>query len=439
MQKRLYIETWGCQMNVRQSEGIAGLLEHRGYTLVDELGTADVVLFNGCMVRQKAEEKVYGRIGAVMEQKRCRDVLLGVGGCLGQVRGESLLSRFPAIDFVFGSRDHASIPRWIAHAVEGRGRSARVGTETAIEEIPVHRGSSATAMVTIAEGCSNACSYCIVPYARGPMRSRSCDRVLAEVEEAVGAGYREVLLLGQNVNSYGTDRREYGDFVALLRQVAETGVDRVRFTSCHPQDMTLGVLETMASCPNVCDHLHLACQSGSDRVLRMMRRGYTRDVFLSLVSAAREIVPTINVTTDLIVGYPGETERDVEATMELIERARFGSVFAAKYSPRPVTASASLKDGVSDEVKNERLQRVLERQRCIAFEENQRFVGKDVEVLIEGRTRGGAYFGRATDHRTVLVQGDFVSGDILPVRVEAASAGSLSGAALVAERAGGWR
>ena len=432
MEKRVYIETWGCQMNLHQSEGIAGVMLRAGYTLVDTLESADVVLFNGCTVRQKAEEKVYGRIGAVVAEKRRRELLLGVGGCLGQIHGAALLKRCPAIDFLFGARGHAALPALIDRVRRDGGPLADVDERTEIDEIPFHRSSPVRAMVTITEGCSNFCSYCIVPYARGPMRSRAPDRILAEVEEAAAGGFREALLLGQNVNSYGADRADYGTFKQLLGRVAETGIARVRFTSSHPRDMSIGVLETMAAFPNICHHLHLACQSGSDRILKEMNRGISRAGFLKVVETAREIVQEINVTTDLIVGYPGETEDDFKATMDLMERVRFGSVYAAKYSPRPGTRSARQADDVPASAKEERLSRILSRQREIALEENERRIGEDASVLIEGATRGG-FYGRADDHRTVVVDGPASIGDVVLVRVTAASAASLSGAILVSE------
>lgn len=431
MEKRLYVETWGCQMNRHQSEGIAGVLRSAGYRLVDALGDAEVVLFNACMVRQKAEDKVYGRIGAVVEEKRRRSVLLGIGGCMGQVRGKSLLERFPDVDFVFGAQGHEALPALIRRVSGERSRVVSTGDQSAIDEVPLVRSSSVTAMVTITEGCSNFCAYCIVPYARGPMRSRSRQAVLAEVGEAVASGYREILLLGQNVNSYGRDRPELGDFASLLGAVASIGPDRVRFTSSHPRDLTTDVLEAMAKKDNISPHLHVACQSGSDAILKAMNRGYTRDEFLSITREARAIVPGINVTTDLIVGFPGETEADFAESIDLIERVRFGSIFVAKYSPRPGTKSAGLADDVLEEEKNRRLQGVLERQREIALEENERFIGREMEVLIEGETRDGDWHGRAADHRTVVVHGEALPCTLVVVRIEAATSASLFGVALV--------
>jgi len=427
MQRRVYIETWGCQMNVHQSEGLAGVMAAAGYTAVGRLEGADVVLFNGCIVRQKAEEKVYGRIGAVMAEKRRRPVVLGVGGCLGQIHGESLLKRFPAIDFVFGSGSFQAMPELVRRAREERCRPVARCEVGEIEELPYVRGSTCTAMVTITEGCSNRCSYCIVPHARGVMRSRHPQQILREVERAAASGALEVLLLGQNVNAYGKDRPEFGDFATLLPRIAATGVRRIRFTTSHPLDFETAVLDVMASSPNICNHLHLPIQSGSDRILAAMRRGYTTGRYLAMVEEARQRIAGLNVTTDLIVGYPGESASDFAATLDLLDEVRFGSVFVAKYSPRPLTESARAKDDVPEPEKADRLARVLARQRRISREENLQFLGQEVEVLFEAESRDGQLIGRARDHRTVVASGGGW-GEMGMVRVEAASAAGLAGA-----------
>ncbi len=432
MTKRLYVQTWGCQMNLHQSEGLVGVMVRAGYTPVDRLDLADVVLFNGCMVRQKAEEKVYGRIGAVVEEKRTRDVTLGIGGCLGQIHGESLLKRFAAVDFVFGSSDHSSLPALVDRIRQGSERLAECARVHTVEELPYVRNSRVTAMVTITEGCSNCCSYCIVPRARGPMRSRNPDAILREVESVLESGAREVLLLGQNVNAYGTDQPRFDGFASLLRRVAATGMWRVRFTTSHPRDMSDDVLDVMASTASICNHLHLPVQSGSDRILAAMNRGYAVEKYLRIVDAARERIAGINITTDLIVGYPGETEEDFAETIALLDRVRFGSVFAAKYSVRPLTPSARVEDDVPEAEKAGRLERVLARQRRIALEQNEQLVGQDVEVLFEATARHGGCIGRATDHRTIVAQGG-MPGELATVRVEAASSGGLSGSVLVRE------
>jgi len=429
MGNRVYIETWGCQMNLHQSEGIAGTLERAGFVPTDSLADADVVLFNTCAVRQKAEEKVYGRIGAVAEEKRTRPLCFGLGGCVPPVRGEWLLSRFPTVDFLFGTSDLDALPGLIAAAQRGEGRVAHLPRRAKRGASLYRRRSPVTAMVTITEGCSMGCSYCVVPRARGPLESRPPEQVLAEVEGLAEGGWKEVLLLGQNVNSYGRDRPEYGDFAALLTRVARTGIPRVRFTTSHPRDLSPNVLEAIADHANVCKHLHLACQSGSDRILTAMNRGYTRAEFLEIVRRARDVVGPINVTTDLIVGYPGESEADFAATIDLAREARFGSLFAAKYSPRPGTASARLRDDVPEATKAARLEELLDLARTISLEENRRRIGETVDVLVEGPTRGEAWYGRADDHRTVVLSGDVRVGDLVPVRIDGASAAALSGQA----------
>ncbi len=422
-------------MNLHQSEEIRGILAHAGFEIVDELARADVVLFNGCMVRQKAEEKVYGRIGAVAEEKRKRPVLLGIGGCLGQIHGDALLGRLQSVDFVFGSGGHDALPSLIERARAER--TVELAPQTFADEILARRASSVSGMVTITEGCSNFCAYCIVPYARGPMRSRPKSLVLKEVEALQRAGYKEVLLLGQNVNAYGTDRAGIGMFAGLLKDVARSGIPRVRFTTSHPKDMSDAIVRVMEREDTVCPHLHLACQSGSDKVLEAMRRGYDRQHFLRVVERARVCVPGINLSTDVIVGFPGETERDFDQTMDLVERVRFGTIFAAKYSPRPRTKAGQWEDSVPTETKERRLERLLDRQRTIAREENERFIDGEVEVLIEGEGRGGTWIGRTRDHRTVVCRGSGAIGDTMTVRIDGASAASLSGGILVRERLGG--
>ncbi len=414
-------------MNIHQSEGIAGVLERAGFSLTDSLSNADVVVFNTCMVRQKAEDKVYGRIGAVVEEKRKRRVILGVGGCMAQVRGTALLKRFSAIDFIFGSSDLAAFPDMVRRSTTRGERIAHLPIPTDIDCVDYHRQSPVTAMITITQGCSNFCSYCIVPYARGQLRSRPPDGILEEARTAFQAGYREILLLGQNVDSYGRDRPQYGDFSNLLEELAAIGTPRIRFTSSHPKDMTPSVLGTIARHENICNHIHLASQSGSDRILRMMNRGYTRAYFLDILDRAREEIPGINITTDLIVGHPSETEADFEATLELVERARFGSIFVAMYSPRPGTRSAELADDIPVEAKSARLHAILDLQREIALNQNRNLIGTTLEILIEGVTKDGQPYGRSNDHRTVVLDGDGTIGEFVSVSIEGATTAALKG------------
>ncbi len=426
MGKYVYTKTWGCQMNLHKSEGINGVLAQAGYEVVDSPDSADIILFNTCAVRQKSEEKVYGALGGIQKQKANRDVVFGVGGCIAQVKGERLLKRFPIIDFVFGTTELDQLPVILQKLKPGR-QHYNLPRPDSITEIPAMRDNPVTAMVNISEGCSNVCSYCIVPQARGPLRSRSPANIIEEVENLVEEGYQEVLLLGQNVDSYGRDNPAHGCFSGLLEQIAQTGIARIRFISSHPRDMTGQVIKTIAAYENICNHIHLACQSGSDRVLELMNRGYTADYFLRIVDSARQIIPEVNITTDIIVGHPGETEEDFAATLRLINEARFGSIYVAKYSPRPGTRSASMDDNLSEDDKSHRLQQVLARQRQIAIEQNRRFIGKMVRVLVEERAGEDGFYGRADDHRTIIIDGDATIGGIFPVYVDSVSAESLAG------------
>jgi tRNA-2-methylthio-N6-dimethylallyladenosine synthase len=418
-------------MNFHKSEGIAGVFVRAGFDLTDALAAADVILFNTCAVRQKAEEKVYGLLGRIAQLKREKEVLFGFGGCIAQLRGEELLERFPAIDFLFGTDCLGELPHIVNEVAKGGERVMLLPTPTGLEELPYRRNDPLKAMVDISEGCSNFCSYCVIPYSKGLLRSRPPGQVIDEVSALAAAGYKEVLLLGQNVDSYGRDHPEYGGFAALLDEVAQVGIPRVRFISSHPRDMTSQVIAVIAERENVCNHIHLACQSGSNRILRDMNRGYTREQFLTIVDEARREIDGVNITTDLIVGYPGETEEDFLATLELIEEARFGSIFVAMYSPRPRTRSACRPDDVPHKVKHARLQEVLTRQRRIALEENRHRIGAMVPVLVEGWTRSGSPYGRGTDHRTVILSRAVKPGQFVPVRIESATAASLSGRPLV--------
>jgi len=339
-----------------------------------------------------------------------------------------LLKRFRAIDFVFGSNDLAALPRILEEGADTRHkRIAHLVPPIGIDEVPYTRQSPVTAMVTITQGCSNFCSYCVVPYARGPLRSRDPHEILREAEKATRDGYPEILLLGQNVDSYGTDRPQYGSFADLLERMADIGTPRIRFTSSHPKDMTPQVIEQIAAHDNICNHIHLACQSGSDRILSEMNRGYTRQGFLSILESTRRVIPEINITTDLIVGYPGETEDDFAESLELIREARLGSIFVAMYSPRPGTRSALVADDVPQEVKNERLHEVLDLQREIALSQNRSRIGLQLDVLIEGKTRDGRAYGRTDDHRTVVIAGEGAIGEFVTVFIEDATTAALVG------------
>lgn len=437
--RAVYIHTWGCQLNEHKSEEIAGVLQQAGYRLAERLEEAEVVIFNTCTVREKAVEKILGKAGEVQRLRaRGRRLLLGIGGCLPQAERERLFRRAAGvgIDFLFGAAaaDIKRLPEVIALA-QAEPPVMAIGEPAGLDHLPVRRASPFKAYVTITEGCDHFCSYCIVPYTRGRLRSRPMEEIVTEVEGLVAQGYKEVTLLGQNVNAYGKDLfgEGRGRFAELLERVAATGIPRIRFTSSHPEDMNEELLETIAGLPNLCKQLHLAAQSGSDRVLRDMRRPYTKAELLEKLALARRLIPGVNVTTDLIVGYPTEREEDFQETVDLVEQARFGSAFIFKFSPRPGTiAAVKYGDPIPPEVKVQRHQALLELQRRISDEESRGLIGQEVEVLVEGCSNGKLH-GKGRDGRTVVLlegraqpKGDeSLLGELIVVQVTGVDKGTL--------------
>ncbi|MFQ5795345.1 MAG: tRNA (N6-isopentenyl adenosine(37)-C2)-methylthiotransferase MiaB [Candidatus Bipolaricaulia bacterium] len=433
--KRVYIHTWGCQMNEHKSEAIAGTLTQVGYEITDDPRQADVVIFNTCMIREKAEQKVFGKIGEIKKYREKRPgMLLGIGGCMAQALAEKLTDRSKEIDFLFGTSnaDIQSLPSVIDRAWKATDPVIGIGRPDGLQGVSFSRVSRFQAYVTITEGCDRFCSFCIVPYTRGRLRSRPFGDILHEVRELARHGYKEATLLGQNVDSYGTDRPElYFTFANLLRALAKTEIARIRFTSSHPDDITPEVMEAIVEGPNICEHIHMAVQSGSDRILKDMRRGYTKAEFLDRVEMAHKLIPGVNITTDIIVGYPGETEADFEETVDLVKRARFGGAFIFKYSPRPGTISyVRYRDGngIPDAQEQQRhLETLLNLQRSINEQENQKRIGEELTVLAEGRAKTGrGLYGRTRDNKTAVFDGppDWI-GEFVQVRVERANAGSL--------------
>lgn len=441
--KKVYIRTWGCQMNEHKSEGIAGVLAKQGYELTYDPAEADLAIFNTCMVREKAEEKVYSEAGVIRKYKEKKpDLLLGVGGCVAQALKGELFKKNGAIDFIFGTSNITDIPRLLE---ESRRRTngllslrcyrpvmAIEKIPDRIEEMPFVRVSEFQAKVTITEGCSHFCSFCIVPYTMGPLRSRPINDILAEVKELAQQGYKEVQLLGQNVDSYGNDVKNPNvNFANLLRRITHIDIPRIRFISSHPKDITPGVLEVMGQKNNICEHIHMAVQAGSDRILESMRRGYTKKQFLKLVKEIKEGVPGVNITTDIIVGYPTETEADFQETVDLVEKARFGGAFIFKYSPRRGTISYyKHKDDVPPEEKQRRLEVLLNSQKRIVEEENKKRIGQTVEVLVEGVNKpdSGLFYGKTRDNKTVVFGGKAeMIGQFAHVKVTDASVAGLMG------------
>ncbi|HHV75799.1 MAG TPA: tRNA (N6-isopentenyl adenosine(37)-C2)-methylthiotransferase MiaB [Syntrophothermus lipocalidus] len=439
IRKKYSIFTYGCQMNERDTETIAGLLEKSGYVEAASPEEANLIIFNTCSVRTSAENKVYGKLGEIKRLKKARpDLLVGFGGCMAQMEEvRKKLGEGGVVDIIFGTHNLHELPRLVEKAEAGVERPViDVWPEAGdiVEGLPARRTGGVSAFVNIMFGCNNFCSYCIVPFTRGRERSRKPSDIIDEVKDLVQQGVKEVTLLGQNVNSYGKGLEPETDFASLLELVNEIpGLERIRFTTSHPRDVSERLLGAIASCRKVCEHIHAPLQAGSNRILKAMNRGYTREYYLDLVHKMREIVPGVAVTTDLIVGFPGESDRDFEDTIDMVKRIRFDAAFTFMYSPRSGTKAARLSDQVPLEVKKERLLQLNEIQYNIALEANRRFEGKDVEVLVEGPSKSNPrkLTGRTRTNRIVVFEGkpDLV-GRLVMVRVREAKTFTLLGEAV---------
>src|ERR1043165_8648606 len=384
---RIYIETYGCQMNVSDSELMFGVLSRAGYVRTDDPSDADVLLVNTCAVRDHAEQRVLGRMGELKRYKRAGDVL-GVVGCMAQRLGPKLLERVPQVDLVIGPDGYRGLPELIARARDGE-RAADVtfkGWEH-YEDVPPVRENAVSAFVTVQRGCDYRCTFCVVPMTRGPERSRKLADVVGEIARLAGNGTTEVTLLGQTVNSYHDGEHDFADLLRAVGGVA--GIRRVRFTSPYPTDFTPPVLAAMAETPAVCEHVHLPVQSGSSRVLKRLLRRYTREGYLDCVARLRERVPGIAITTDIIVGFPGETEEDFAETCSLVREVGYDDAYTFRYSPRDGTPATRIPDAVPEEVAGERLQRLIAIVREVARTKNLGLVGTTHEVLVEGPARRG--------------------------------------------------
>jgi tRNA-2-methylthio-N6-dimethylallyladenosine synthase len=428
------IRTYGCQMNVHDSERIAGLLEQAGYVrAADPAEPPDLVVFNTCAVRENADNRLYGNLTHLVPVKRARPGMqIAVGGCLAQKDREAILQRAPWVDVVFGTHNLAALPVLLERARHNRDAQVEIAEtlQNFPSDLPSRREAAYSAWVSISVGCDNTCTFCIVPSLRGREVDRRPGDVLAEIRALVGSGVLEVTLLGQNVNSYG---RGFGDrfaFAALLRACgAIDGLERVRFTSPHPRDFTDDVIEAMAQTPNVMPQLHMPLQSGSDAVLKAMRRSYRRERYLGIIDRVRAAMPDAAISTDIIVGFPGETEADFEQTLEVVRAARFASAFTFQYSPRPGTPAASMPGQGPQAVVQERYERLISLQEQISWDAARAQIGREVEVLVsagEGRKDAatGRVSGRARDGRLVHVATGAAAvgpGDVVTTRVSYAA------------------
>ncbi|MDA0246949.1 MAG: tRNA (N6-isopentenyl adenosine(37)-C2)-methylthiotransferase MiaB [Actinobacteria bacterium] len=403
------VRTYGCQMNVHDSERIAGLLESAGYAKA-EGQEADLVVFNTCAVRENADNKLYGNLGMMLARKeKDPNFQIAVGGCLAQKDQNTILKKAPWVDVVFGTHNMGSLPTLLERARHNNEAQIEIleSLEVFPSTLPSKRESAYAGWVSISVGCNNTCTFCIVPSLRGKEKDRRPGEILGEIQALVDDGAVEVTLLGQNVNTYGVEFGDRGAFAKLLRACGEIeGLERVRFTSPHPAAFTEDVIEAMAETHNVMPQLHMPLQSGSDSILKAMRRSYRAEKYLGILDRVRELIPNAAITTDIIVGFPGETEADFEATMEVVRKSRFASAFTFQYSKRPGTPAAEMEGQVPQEVVQERYERLLELVNAIAWEENQKLTGSDVEVLVatgEGKkdSQTNRMTGRARDNRLV--------------------------------------
>lgn len=439
--KRFYLETFGCQMNVHDSEKVIGTLERRGYEQVQSAEEADLVLYNTCSIRDKAEQKVFHRLEQ-FKREAGKGKMFAVIGCVAQQEGEKIFDRAPHVSLVAGSASYTKLPEMLAQLEAGERRvtGLSLDTDETFDTPYTRRDNPHRAYITIIEGCDKSCAYCVVPFTRGPERSRTSESVLHEARELARAGYTEIQLLGQNVNSYRDPSPAGWNFAQLLEAVGRVeGVRRVRFTTSHPRDFGPDIIEAIDRTETLCNQVHLPVQSGSSRVLAAMQRQYTREEYMRRIEWMKNARRDIAISTDIIVGFPGETEQDFEQTMRLLDEVEFDSIFSFKYSPRPNTAALALGDHIPEEVKSRRLTALQEKQRGIQLRRNARVVGRELEALVEGfNSATGQWIGRTAQNRVlnfVLAarNGDGqpgrreMFGRYLPVRVTRAGPNSFAG------------
>ncbi len=435
--KRFYLHTMGCQMNDHDSEVITGILLSLGYQSTEDVEEADLILYNTCCVRANPERKVYGHIASYRGLKKANpQLIIGICGCMPQQKQEleKLLKHLPHVDLIFGTHNIHRLPELLERAASGE-RVVEVWDEADYREgqdfrdsLPVRRSHGLKAYVNVIYGCTNFCTYCIVPYVRGREHSRLPGKIMEDVRGLVQAGYKEVTLLGQNVNAYGKDLSIDTSFSTLLRELNKIeGLARIRFTTSHPKDMGTDLIGALAELDKVCKHLHLPVQAGSTNLLRRMGRGYSRDYYLDLVGRIRRAVPEISLTTDLIVGFPGETDEDFQQTLSLVKEVEFDSAFTFIFSPREGTPAAKFTDQISEDIKKERIYELIELQNSISARKMRALLGTTTEVLIEGKTKDGLV-GRTGTNRLVHLTGQEIPlGSLLEVEITEAGTWSLQG------------
>ena len=432
-----YIETFGCQMNAHDSEKVIGTLISRGYEQVETPEAAELVLYNTCSIRDKAEQKVFNRLNN-FKRDGGKGKVFGVLGCVAQQEGEKIFDRAPHVSMVVGSASYNQLPQLLVQIENGAKRvtGLSLDTDQTFETPMTRRDNPHRAFITIIEGCDKSCAYCVVPFTRGPERSRTAASLMAETRQLVAAGYLEIMLLGQNVNSYRDPSPEGWNFSTLLERLGEIpGLRRVRFTTSHPRDFTKEIIDAIDANPVLCNHVHLPVQSGSTSVLSKMQRMYTRDQYLRRIEWMKNAKRKIAITSDIIVGFPGETEEDLEQTLSLLEEVEFDSIFSFKYSKRPNTSALAMEDHMTEDEKSRRLTIVMEKQRSIQIRRNADYLGTVEDTMVEGFNKATLqWIGRTSQHKTLNFSHstpENLNGKFLPVMVTRAGPNSLVGESVV--------
>lgn len=433
---KYYIETWGCQMNEEDSEKLSGMLKSVGYSKTESIEEAGIIIYNTCCVRENAENKVFGNLGELKHlKKKNPDLIIAICGCMMQQEGmaDKILKKFPHVNIIFGTHNSFKFPEYLNRVrTEGVQVKEIFNKESEIVEgIPVDRKSDVKAFVTIMYGCNNFCTYCVVPYVRGRERSRKSEDIINEIKDLVTKGYKEVTLLGQNVNSYGKGLEEDIDFAKLLRKINEVdGLERVRFMTSHPKDLNKDVILAIKECDKLCEQIHLPVQSGSDRILKKMNRHYTKEYYLELIDMIKKEIPDVSLTTDIIVGFPGETEEDFLETLDLVKRVGYDSAFTFIYSRRNNTPADMMLNQVPDADKHHRFDRLIKAVNEGVIKSNKVYEGRTVEVLVEGPSKNdeSKFTGRTRNGKLVNFSGENVKpGDLVNVKIVRAQPFSLIG------------
>jgi len=431
---KVYIETYGCQMNLADTEIVLGILQNYGYSITKELDNADVVLLNTCSIRENAEQRIYGRLGNIKTAKKDNpNLVIGVLGCMAERLRKDLIDEKKMVDVVVGPDEYRRLPELIDTALGGeKGIGVRLSKTETYDDVVPYREDGLTAWLSVMRGCDKFCTFCVVPFTRGRERSRALQSIVSEVEQLSERGFREVTLLGQNVNSYLDEKNDFADLLAACAEVDRSM--RIRFTTSHPQDLSDKLLYTIAEHSNICNSIHLPVQSGSNRILKLMNRTYTIEHYLNLIDKARKIIPGISFSTDIISGFPTETYEDHVMTLDIMREVKYDGAYMFKYSAREGTKAYSMTDNVSDEIKTKRLQEIIELQQQISFKINQGLIGKVETILIEGFSRKSDQFlsGRTDTNKVVIIPLDenIKQGSYIKAKINRATHATLFGDAI---------